>query len=153
MSGNLRTGILIAATLCVLFGCVKPVLDLHPNHVLTKRKLLFKQFSHTLEPMGMVISDRAPYVPDEFLANAEDLQKLSTKPWAFFPADGNYQPSHARPSVWTQPQDFKAAQDKYMESVSQLVRAAKIQDLAQIKQSFYDVTSSCKACHRDFRYN
>jgi cytochrome c556 len=153
MSRHFGVGILFAVSLCISTGCVKPALDLHPNQVLTKRKAIFKQFSHTLEPMGLVTSDRATYVPDEFLASAVDLQKLSTKPWSFFPADGNYQPSHARPSVWSHPQEFKAAQDKYVESVAQLVKAAKIQDLSQIKQSFYDVTSSCKACHRDFRYN
>ena len=143
----------MVALSCVFTGCIKPTPDLHPNQVLTKRKAIFKQFSHMLEPMGLVTSDRAAYVPDEFLANAEDLQKLSSKPWAFFPADGNYPPTHARPSIWAYPQEFKAAQDKYMESTSHLVQAAKQQDLNQIKQAFYDVTSSCKACHRNFRYN
>ncbi|MEO7105679.1 MAG: cytochrome c [Rhodoferax sp.] len=153
MSSVLRLGILIAAVLSMTTGCMKPTPDLHPNQVLTKRKALFKQFSHTLEPMGMVTSDRSDYVPAEFLVNAEDLQKLSTKPWVFFPADGNYAPTHARPSVWSYPKEFKAAQDKYIQSVSQLVSAAKSQNLDQIKQSYYDVTNSCKACHRNFRYN
>jgi cytochrome c556 len=134
-----------------LTACFEPAKDTHPNQVLTKRKALFKQFTRTLEPIGLVTSGRKDYNKEEFLADVQDLEKLSTKPWAYFPPDGNYPPTHAKAAVWSQPAEFKRAQDQYVETVQQLLKAAQAGDLDRIKVATNNVVSSCKACHRDFR--
>lgn len=139
--------------LCLgLTACFEPIKDTHPDQVLTKRRALFKQFTRTLEPMGLVASGRKEYKPDEFLAMAQDLDKLASKPWAYFPADGNYPPTHARPAVWSQPEAFKAAQEKYQANVHALLMAAQAGKLEPVQQAMDGVTNSCKACHKDFRY-
>ena len=143
----------LALLLCVgLSACFEPVKDTHPDQVLTKRRALFKQFTRTLEPIGLVASTRKEYKPDEFLSMAQDLEKLSSKPWVYFPADGNYPPTHARPAVWSEPQAFKQAQDQYQARVHALVLAAQAGKLEGVQQAVEGVTSSCKACHKDFRY-
>ncbi|NVO05292.1 MAG: cytochrome c [Rhodoferax sp.] len=142
---------------CVLLGlsvsaCFEPIKDTHPDQVLTKRRALFKQFTRALEPMGLVASGRSEYKPEEFLAMAQDLDKLSVKPWAYFPADGNYPPTHAKPTVWSQPAAFKQAQEKYQASVHALLLAAQAGKLEPVQRAMDGVTNSCKACHKDFRY-
>jgi cytochrome c556 len=145
----------IAAGLLICLGlnaCFEPIKDTHPDQVLTKRRALFKQYTRALEPIGLVAGGRKEFKQDEFLAMVQDLDKLSTKPWAYFPADGNYPPTHAKPEVWSQPEAFRQAQEKYQASVHELLLAAQGGKLEPVQRAVDDVTASCKACHKDFRY-
>lgn len=145
--------LLLCLGLCVpLSGCFEQIKDTHADQVLTKRRALFKQFTRTLEPIGLVASGRKEYKPDEFLAMVQDLDKLSTKPWVYFPADGNYSPTRAKEAVWSQPETFKKAQDNYQASVQTLLLAARAGQLEPVQKAVEGVTASCKACHKDFRY-
>ena len=112
-------------TCLLLTACFDAIKDTHPEQVFTKRQALFKQFTRTMEPIGLMAVGRREYKPDEFSAMAQELEKLSTKPWAYFPADGNYPPTRAKPTVWSQPEAFKAAQVKYQASVQALLLAAQ----------------------------
>ncbi len=138
---------------CALPGCVREVKDTHPDLVLTKRKVLFKHMNRALEPIGLVANERNVYNKDEFWAYVDELQKLSSKPWAYFPPDGNYPPTRAKPAVWSQPADFEAAQKQYQAVVAQLAQAAQVGDLEKIKPAVVDVTNSCKSCHKKFRFD
>ena len=137
----------------VLPGCVRQVKDTHPDQVLTKRKALFKQMNRALEPIGLVANERNTYNKDEFAGYVDELHKLSSKPWAYFPSDGNYPPTRAKPGVWAQPADFEAAQQQYQAVVAQLAQAARGGDLEKIKPAVVDVTNSCKSCHKKFRFD
>lgn len=99
----------------------------------------------------MVARDRKAYNASEFMISALELQKLSTQPWPYFTADSNYPPTHAKPEVWKQADDFKAAQDKYKTLVNQLVKDAQGGDLEIIRSTVNEVQKSCKSCHNQFR--
>ncbi len=146
----LALGLTLAFTLP---GCVREVKDTHPDQVLTKRKALFKQMNRALEPIGLVANERNPYNRQEFVGYVDELQKLSGNPWAFFTADGNYPPTRAKPAVWSQAAEFEAAQQQYQAVVAQLAQAAQAGDLEKIKPAVVDVTSSCKSCHKKFRFD
>ena len=146
----LALGLLMAATLT---ACVRQVPDTHPNQVLTKRKALFKQMNRALEPIGLVANEREPYKKEEFAGYVQELQKLSNKPWTYFPQDGNYPPTRAKPAVWSAPADFEAAQKQYQGVVADLAQAAQVGDLEKIKPAVMDVTNSCKSCHKKFRFD
>jgi cytochrome c556 len=139
--------------LCLgLSACFEAIKDTHPDQVLTKRRALFKQYTRALEPIGLVASGRREFKQREFLAMAQELEQLSGKPWAYFPADGNYPPTHAKPVVWSQPEAFRQAQETYQARVHELLLAAQSGTLEPIRQAVEAVTASCKACHKDFRY-
>lgn len=147
----------LSAAVCVaislgLVACTGEPKDTHPDQVLTKRRALFKQFTRTLEPIGLVAGGRREYKVEEFLTLAQDLEKLSSKPWVYFTADGNYPPTRSRPEVWSQADAFKQAQQHYQSSVKALVVAAQSGQLATVQKAVDDVTASCKACHKDFRF-
>jgi len=125
--------------------------DTHPDKLVTKRQAIFKKFTKALEPMGLVARERNDYVKAEFVANAQALQELSTQPWVYFSAEGNYQPSRAKPEVWTQADDFKKAQTNYLTAVDQLVAVSGSADLPKIKTAVDEVQKSCKTCHDQFR--
>ena len=146
----LALGLMLA---CALPGCVREVKDTHPDQLLTKRKALFKQMNRALEPIGLVANERNAYQREEFAGYVDELKKLSSKPWAFFPADGNYPPTRAKPAVWSQAAEFEAAQKQYQTAVAQLAQAAQAGDLQKIKPAVVDVTNSCKSCHKKFRFD
>ena len=143
--------VLIGATLGLLGACSESAKDPHPDQLVTTRLAIFKKFTKTLEPMGLVARDRNDYVKAEFVANAQALQELSKQPWVYFSAEGNYQPSRAKPEIWTQPDAFKKAQTGYLSAVDQLVAVAGSGDMPSIKNAVDEVQKSCKACHDQFR--
>lgn len=151
MPNRLPTIFLTLASLLVLVACSGDTQDTHPDQLVTKRRALFKQFTKTLEPMGMVARGRKDYNPREFNINALELQKLSTQPWALFTADSNYPPTLAKPAVWEKPAEFKLAQDKFQVSITSLVQASQASDLDNIKSAVDGVQKSCKSCHDQFR--
>jgi cytochrome c556 len=135
----------------LLCACSNDAKDTHPQQLLTKRVAVFKKMTQTLEPLGMVARGRKDYVKPEFLEGAQALKDLSGQPWAFFTADGNYPPTHAKPEVWSQPAEFKQAQDKFRASVDQLVAVAGSGDQPSISNAVNEVEKSCKSCHQQFR--
>jgi cytochrome c556 len=141
----------ICATISLLSACGDGAKDTHPDQLVTKRLAIFKKFTKTLEPMGLVARDRSDYVKSEFMANALALQDLSKQPWVYFSAEGNYQPSRAKPEIWTQPEAFKKAQASYLTAVDQLVAVSGNADMPAIKGAVDEVQKNCKSCHDQFR--
>ena len=76
---------------------------------------------------------------------------LSTLPWVFFSADGNYPPTRALPEVWSEPAAFRQAQADYQASVARLVQAAQTRQADAVKPAVLEVQASCKSCHDRFR--
>lgn len=143
---------LLATTLTLLLSaCGGDAPDTHPDQPVTKRRAIFKEFTRTLEPMGMVARERKDYNPREFNISALALQKLADQPWPLFTADSNYPPTHARPDVWQKAAEFKTAQDAYRVRVDELVQAAQGSDLDRIKATVNEVQNACKSCHQTFR--
>jgi len=147
------TLITLAATVALLSACSDRVKDTHPQQLVSKRQALFKQFTKTLEPMGLVARDRQDYVKTSFVASAEALQALASQPWPYFTADGNYPPTRAKPEVWSQSAEFKQAQDKFLATTDALVQVAGSAALPAIRASVEAVQASCKSCHDQFRFD
>ncbi|NCN70913.1 MAG: cytochrome c [Betaproteobacteria bacterium] len=135
----------------MLTACGPGAKDTHPQQLLSKRIAIFKKFTKTLEPMGLVARDRKDYVKADFVAQALALQELSSQPWVFFSADGNYPPTRAKPEVWSKTTEFKQAQVKFQAAVDELVKVSGNADVAAIRTGVDAVQKSCKSCHDQFR--
>jgi cytochrome c556 len=140
---------LIATTL--LTACGQGATDNHPQQLLTRRIAIFKKFTKALEPLGLVARDRKDYVKAEFLSQAQVLQELSTQPWIYFSAEGNYPPTRAKAEVWSKSSDFKQAQDTFLNAVDELVKFSGSGDMPSIALRVDAVQKSCKSCHDQFR--
>jgi len=134
-----------------LAACNDEATDTHPDQLVSKRQAVFKKFTVALEPLVMVANQRKDFKADEVLLSAQALQALSTQPWAYFTADGNYPPTRAKPEVWQKPAEFKQAQDAYLVQVGQLLQAAQTGKLEAVAAAVNGVERSCKACHTQFR--
>ena len=143
--------LLLLTCVLTLPACNDEAQDTHPDQPVTHRRQLFKQFTRTLEPMGMVARDRLPFNRTEFLASARDLQQLAGKPSSLFTPDSNYPPTHAKPEVWLKPFEFKAAQQALQDKASALAALAREGSLDDLKAAVNDLQRSCKSCHDQFR--
>ena len=141
---------LLASTF-LFSACSDRIKDTHPQQLVSKRQALFKKFTKTLEPMGLVARDRQDYVKADFMASAQALQTLASEPWAYFTADGNYPPTRAKPEVWSQGGEFRQAQDSFVASVNKLAEVSGSADLSAIRASVEAVEKDCKSCHDQFR--
>ena len=151
MSKILPIALTLIASTAFLGACSDGAKDTHPQQLLTKRITIFKKMTKTLEPLGLVARGRQDYVKSEFVEGAQALKDLSSQPWAFFTADGNYPPTRAKPEVWSKPDEFKQAQNKYLASVDKLVEVSGSADMAAIATAVDAVQKSCKSCHDQFR--
>lgn len=141
----------LLAMAVLLSACSDRVKDTHPQQLVSKRQAIFKKFTKTLEPMGLVARERQDYMKADFMANALALQELATQPWAYFTADGNYPPTRAKPEVWSQAGEFKQAQDSFLANVNKLVDVSGSADLPAIRAGVEAVEKGCKSCHDQFR--
>jgi cytochrome c556 len=123
----------------------------HPQQWVSQRQAVFKDFTRTLEPMGLMARERQPFDPDAFSAAALRLQTLSSQPWPFFTPDSNCAPTKARARVWEQPEAFEQAQAHFRDRVEQLVQASQTGALDAVRPAVEQVQNSCKACHDRFR--
>jgi cytochrome c556 len=136
---------------CALGACSDEPADNGPGQPVAKRRAIFKEFTRTLEPMGMVARERTPYKRQEFLASALALQDLAQRPWPLFAPGTDYAPSHAKAAVWEKPAEFKLAREQFQTRANELARLARGDDLEAIRAAVNEVQRSCKSCHNDFR--
>lgn len=144
-------GAAVFLTAALLAGCSDRATDTHPQKLVSQRQAVFKQFTGALEPLGLMARERQPFDAAKFKAGAAELQHLSTLPWPFFTADGNYPPTRAKTAVWDEPAAFQQAQDNYHAALAQLSVAAEAGTLAAAKPAVEAVQQACKACHDRFR--
>jgi len=135
----------------LLGGCGDSVKDTHPQKLVSQRQAIFKKMTKTLEPLGLVARGHKDYAKVEFTEGAQALKDLSSQPWVFFSADGNYPPTKAKPAVWSQAAEFKRATNNYLATVDKLVEVSGSADLPTISAAVDAVQKACKNCHDQFR--
>jgi len=154
MSFNMRKRLFIlVVAMLALTACNHESADEHPGQPVTQRRALFRKIGHTLEQMGLVLRDRKDYDPQEFSANALELNRLASLPWVHFPAGSDYSPSHAKSVIWSEPDAFKEMQRSFENSTARLLIAAQSHDMVAIREAHDLVVKSCRACHDKFHRN
>lgn len=114
------------------------------------RSAAFKSFMPTFVGMGKVVSGDDAYHADKFKEAAARFVDEARVPFEFFQSDehGN---GDALPAIWAKPDEFKAAQEQFLNAVDQLNSAAQSGNLDSIKAAYGNVGASCQACHDSFR--
>ena len=143
--------LIIISCALTLNACSGEPEDTRPGQPVAHRRQLFKQFTRTLEPMGMVARERKAFNRSEFLASAQELQQVSSKPWPYFTPDSHYPPTHAKAEVWLKASEFQQAQDAFQAKTNELAALARSGTLEEIRAAVNNVERSCKSCHRQFR--
>lgn len=96
-----------------------------------------------------VVKGQVPYDKAAVQANVAVLDVVAKLPWAAFGA--GTEGGDAKDDIWLDPEGFKAAQQKFLETLKPLTAAANEGNLDKIKAAFGKTGASCKACHDSFR--
>lgn len=78
-----------------------------------------------------------------------DLSDLPLLAGAYGPGTDKAAPTKADPKIWSEPEKFKAAFDKFSMAAKALPAAAG--DLGTLKTALADIGKTCKGCHDDYR--
>lgn len=118
--------------------------------VVQERQKLMKTMGRSFPPMVAVLKGEST----DFVAAAaaaESMHDAMTKAIDMFPAgsaNGEVAGSRAKPEVWTNAAEFKAASDDLIDTTAKLVEVAKSDDLNAFKEQFQLVGRACGGCHK-----
>jgi cytochrome c556 len=94
-------------------------------------------------PQGAVLKDAAG-----------KIQATAKTQYGWFPAGSGPAPglkTAARPEIWSQPAQFKAAQDAFAAQSGAFARAVASGDVGAITAASKQLGATCGGCHRSFR--
>jgi cytochrome c556 len=117
------------------------------------REANFKSIARANKTISDELRKEAPSA-DVIRAEAAALKKLSAELPSWFPKGSGPESgakTGALPTVWTRPDDFKAAAARFDAAIATLNAAAASGDVAAIRTAAGAVGGACKSCHESFR--
>ena len=86
--------------------------------------------------------------------SAEKLNKWANEMDKYFPKGSEASTSNnseASSNIWSEPEDFKKAINRFEISSVGLIKISKNKNIDETVSSFREVAASCKGCHQKFR--
>ncbi|AZY49450.1 cytochrome C [Bordetella avium] len=139
----------IIALACAAVAAPAAAQFVKPEDAIKYRQAALTVMASQFSRMQPVVRGQAPYDAAQIKANVDVLKTLAALPWqAFGPGTEG---GDAKPEIWTNAADFKAKEQRLIDSVDKLAVAADSGDLTKVRAAFGDVGASCKACHDAYR--
>jgi cytochrome c556 len=113
------------------------------------RQEKLKAMGEQSDRLGAMVRGKVPFDAQAARESAETLLALGQLPWPAFAA--GFEGGKAKPEVWKEAEQFKAASERFKGEAAKLAAAARTGDLERIKAAFGDTADTCRACHREFR--
>lgn len=145
-----RSALLLVLVLPLTLAACGEAEDTRPGQPVAHRRAAFNQLVKAFEPMGVMLREKE-YKAEEFLKLAAKLDTVKEGPWEFFTPDSNYPPTKATDKVWSQPEQFAAARQKFLTAEGKLMTAAAGGELAKVKSAYEELHDSCRSCHKEFK--
>lgn len=86
--------------------------------------------------------------------SARQIRDAAKAQYGWFPAGSGPQPgikTAAKAEIWSQPAQFKAAQDAFATQAAAFAKVAASGDVAAMRVQAKQLGAACGACHRAFR--
>jgi cytochrome c556 len=131
----------VLATLGATIALAGPIED---------RQAAMKQNGKSIGALAAIAKGEAPYDAAVVKKNADIIHEDFVKAFASFPPGSEKGPpeTYAKAEIWSDPDGFKAAQDKAMKAVETL---AATTDEAGFKTALGGLGDACKGCHEKYR--
>jgi cytochrome c556 len=110
------------------------------------------------------LGDAFKVIRDQTKANSPDaaaiknaaqiVKQMSVEQFKWFPPGSGPKAgveTRAKAEIWSDPQQFEAAQKLFAQAAAKLDTSAASGDIAAVKAQFGEVGKSCKNCHDTFR--
>ncbi len=120
----------------------------HP-HDITARRELMKRSGEQAKIGGLMIRGDLPFDLAKARAIFAVFAEKAAKLPGLFPDNSRTGDTRARPAIWEQPDEWKAAIAKF--AVDTKEASARTTDLETFKEAFRVVGKNCLSCHEAFR--
>lgn len=145
-------GTTLAASLLLAGGAA--LAQVKPEDVIKFRKSVMTIQAWHMRPMAAMVKGQRPYDQEVFAHNAQVIGLTARmKAEAFAPGTDKATDAEtrAKPEIWTEPEKFKQALDRFQGEAAKLVEASKAGSLDAVRPAFSAVAKVCTACHDAFR--
>ena len=123
-----------------------------PEDAVQYRKSVMFLISQHIGRMYAVVQGKVPYDKDEFSANADVVEMLSTLPWKAFMEPGTDKGDTIMTSaVFEKEEQFRELSESFEKATAKLAATAQKGDFNTIKAQFGQVGQYCNECHKEFR--
>ena len=125
-----------------------------PEEVIKFRKSVMTIQSWHMRPMAAMVKEQRPYDKDVFAYNAQVIAitaKMKAEAFAAGTEKIADTETRAKPEIWSEPEKFKQALDRFQADVIKLTEAANTGTLDTVRPAFGAVAKDCSACHDAFR--
>ncbi len=89
--------------------------------------------------------------PEDLALHANGMATIANVVPGVFPAGSGEGKTEALPEIWSKPDEFKQAMDKFVDAARGMAAAANGADPAAIGSAVRSLGQSCKGCHDNFR--
>jgi len=123
-----------------------------PDQQIEYRQASMTVLARSTGALGAMAKGDVPFNKEVAQRHANLIAGLSDLPLtagAFGPGTDKGAPHKSDPKVWSQPDKFKAAYDKFTTAAHALPAAAA--DQKTLASALGDLGKTCKGCHDDFR--
>ena len=123
-----------------------------PEDAILYRKSVMFLISQHVKRMGTVVQGKSAYDKDEFSANADVVEMLTTLPWQAMMEPGTDKGDTTMSSaVFEKLEQFREAAGSFETAAAKLATTARGGDLNAVKAQFGKTVQYCKTCHTEFR--
>jgi cytochrome c556 len=123
-----------------------------PEEAIRYRKSVMFLISQHVKRMGAVVQGKAAYDKEDFAANADVVEMLSTLPWKAFTEPGTDKGDTIMSSaVFDKEEQFRETAEAFQTDAAKLAGTARGGNLDAIKAQFGALVKNCKNCHDQFR--
>ena len=123
-----------------------------PENAIKYRQAVMTLIAQHFTRMGAVIQGKAEYDKDEFSANADVVEMLTTLPWQAMMEPGTDKGDTTMSSaVFEKVEQFREAAGSFETAAAKLATTARGGDLNAVKAQFGKTVQYCKTCHTEFR--
>jgi len=153
MTPSSRFSILLSIGFYATAGGVVADEDFDPQPVIEGRQSALRDIGAAFKGITDELKKTAPSLPQmrHYARQIDDLAKQQT---FWFPSgtgpESDFETA-AKPEIWQQPAQFKAAQAAFGEQVAKLVSVAAANDVAAIRNQWQALGKTCRDCHDKFR--
>ena len=119
--------------------------------MIKERMKKFQQSKNLMRTINKNLSDNNFTVITQ---SAKKLNKWANEMHNYFPKGTEASTSNkssASNDIWSKPENFKKAIEKFQITSAKLIKISKNKDIDDTVSSFREVAASCKGCHQQFR--
>lgn len=113
------------------------------------RQNIFKVVGGHMGGMGTIL--KSGVYPDDFAYHAKSIAAVASIVPTVFPAGSGDGKTEALPDIWSEPEEFQAALDKFLTAAADMGEVADSGDMGAIGGAMKALGGACKNCHDNFK--